>query len=237
MINSFVPIFEKYFQQLNQQLEIHITNGDTFNLNNYVIQTSMKVIYETNFGGKEIDSELTYELFDEYLESVARRLFTPPLHIDSIYRWSSNYTKDSFYLKRFFEIFTRIAKERLDSTKLDSNGNHKLFIDELLKHISGDPIDNNPVLVHNLATVFMAGYDTTAVTISNVCLMLAMHPEVDKRLEEELFENYREGDVIDGDLLKRFTYLEQVIKETMRLYPSAPFAARSNIKDVTLGKQ
>lgn len=238
MVNSFIPAFEKHFQQLNKELETHVVVGDTFNFNEYSVQTAMKVIFETNFGGEVIDPELTHELFEGYLDNVARRILTPLLHMDFIYRFSKQYKEDTYFLNKFNEIFSRIAKKRseknLNNGSIEGRG---LFIDELLKHTKGEELNfENQVLIENMATVFMAGYDTTALTISNVCLMLAMHPEIDGKLEEELFEDYKPGDVIDNELLKRLTYLDKVVKETLRLYPSAPFALRSNMKDVHLGK-
>lgn len=59
--------------------------------------------------------------------------------------------------------------------------------------------------------------------------MLAMHPEVDKKLEIELIENYKLNEPIDYDLIKRLKYLDMVVKETMRLFPASPISPRESV--------
>lgn len=52
--------------------------------------------------------------------------------------------------------------------------------------------------------------------MSYTIMMLAMYPEIDKKVEQEIFEHYTPGDEITNELLKKMTYLEQVLKEAMR---------------------
>jgi len=77
-------------------------------------------------------------------------------------------------------------------------------------------------------TVFFAGHETTARTMSATWYALASNPMVAKRLHEEL-------DTVLGDRfptledLHHLPYTLQVIKEVLRLYPAAPFYARDAI--------
>lgn len=64
------------------------------------------------------------------------------------------------------------------------------------------------------------------------CLALAIHPEVDAKLEAELKENFHSDDDVDYDLVKRLPYLDMVFKETLRLFPPAPAFPREALKDV-----
>lgn len=64
--------------------------------------------------------------------------------------------------------------------------------------------------------------------------MLAMHPEIDFKVEKELNENYKLGDEVDYDLLKRLPYLDMVVKETLRLFAPAPFIPREALYDVEI---
>lgn len=61
--------------------------------------------------------------------------------------------------------------------------------------------------------------------------MLAMHPEVDAKLEDEIFTFYSGESAIDYDLIKQLTYLDMVLKETLRLFPSSPISPRESISD------
>ena len=201
---------------------------------------------ETNFGQEEVDSEFTHELFESYLDNVSKRIFKPFLHPDFMYKLSQLARDDNAIMDKFYKIFGRVAQKRLakleDSSELqdkennNNNGCQRLFIDEILRHCKDQGYENNPVLIENMFTIFMAGYDTTALTISNVILLLAMHPDADRRMQGELFENYQPGEEIDQDLFKRLPFLDGVMKEALRLFPPAPISIRTNMEDVTLSK-
>ncbi|MFB6140303.1 MAG: cytochrome P450 [Halosimplex sp.] len=70
-------------------------------------------------------------------------------------------------------------------------------------------------------TLLLAGHETTALALTFTFFLLAQHPRVEETLRAELDETLG-GDpptVTDmGDL----PYLEQVVKESMRLYPPVP---------------
>lgn len=74
-------------------------------------------------------------------------------------------------------------------------------------------------------TMVLAGHETTANALNWTFLLLAQHPEIGARLDEEL------GGLGKGPLgvndLSRLRYTEAVIKEAMRLYPPVWLIARS----------
>lgn len=65
--------------------------------------------------------------------------------------------------------------------------------------------------------------------------LIGSHPDVQDRLHEEM-DNIFGGDrtrLVTTEDLRQMTYLECVIKESLRLYPSGPFFARQLAEDVT----
>jgi cytochrome P450 len=77
-------------------------------------------------------------------------------------------------------------------------------------------------------TTYVAGHETTARTLTFAWYALATNPGVAERLHEEL-DRVLGGRMPTAEDLPRLPYLLQVIKETMRLYPSVPFYARDAI--------
>ncbi|HSG16420.1 MAG TPA: cytochrome P450, partial [Anaerolineae bacterium] len=79
-------------------------------------------------------------------------------------------------------------------------------------------------------TIFFAGHETTARTLTFLWYALSQNPEVEKHLHEEI-------DAVIGrslptlDDLKQLDYTLRVIKETLRLYPPAPIYVRDTIAD------
>jgi cytochrome P450 len=85
-------------------------------------------------------------------------------------------------------------------------------------------------------TVFGAGHETTAATLTWTFYVLSQHPEVEAELHAEL------DAVLGGRLptfndLPKLTYTEKVIKETMRLYPPAWSVTREPISNVRLAEK
>jgi cytochrome P450 len=74
-------------------------------------------------------------------------------------------------------------------------------------------------------TLFMAGHETTAVTLSWAWYLLAQHPEVEARLADELRAVLGDRPPSVADL-PGLTYAEAIISESMRLYPPAYAMAR-----------
>jgi cytochrome P450 len=79
-------------------------------------------------------------------------------------------------------------------------------------------------------TLLLAGHETTAITLTWAFHLLLQHPAVDARLAEEVrnieptFAN-----------LPRLKYAEQVVMETMRLFPPAWAVGREPVEDVEIG--
>ena len=79
-------------------------------------------------------------------------------------------------------------------------------------------------------TIFFAGHETTAHTMTFLFYALATHPEVEARLHGEITAVLGDRMPTIADL-KRLPYTLQVIKETLRLYPAAPLYARDVVAD------
>lgn len=68
-------------------------------------------------------------------------------------------------------------------------------------------------------------------------LMLAMHPELQERVYEEVKTiPFAEGVDITHTDVSDLTYLDMFIKETMRMFPALSFLTRSVSKDIQIGK-
>ncbi|KAF9695590.1 hypothetical protein EKO04_006412 [Ascochyta lentis] len=76
--------------------------------------------------------------------------------------------------------------------------------------------------VHETNLVIIAGADTNAITVSNVCYLLCQHPEYQQKLYEELSDlPVHEGVISDQHLMGK-PWLLSIINETLRLYPPVP---------------
>jgi cytochrome P450 len=73
--------------------------------------------------------------------------------------------------------------------------------------------------------------------ISEAILMLAMHPEVQQKVVDEIKCVFGSSDApIDYESLNECKYLDFVVKETMRLFPVLPASAREATEDIEAGE-
>ncbi|MFN2221485.1 MAG: cytochrome P450 [Chloroflexota bacterium] len=83
-------------------------------------------------------------------------------------------------------------------------------------------------------TVFFAGHETTARTLTFLWYALSQNPEVERQLHEEI-DRVVGRRIPTLEDLKQLAYTLRVIKETLRLYPPAPIYVRDAIADDEVG--
>jgi cytochrome P450 len=83
-------------------------------------------------------------------------------------------------------------------------------------------------------TLFLAGHDTTALTLSWLWYLLAQNPEVDAKLHAEVRGVLGDRPPTIEDL-PRLPYVDQVVREGIRLYPAAYAFGREALVDCELG--
>ena len=132
----------------------------------------------------------------------------------------------SFYFIKF-AIFTDSTDEQNDEVKAESR-----------KTLSEVEIIANSVIF------FIAGFETTASTISHCLFELTRNPDVQERLHKEIKEAMKKNESMDFNelVINHIPYLEAVVKETLRMYPPLTELVRRvtvdkyQLKDVTLEK-
>lgn len=78
----------------------------------------------------------------------------------------------------------------------------------------------------------VGGTDTTTVTLSSTLIMLAIHQDIQDKVMAELHEVFDDQhSPVTFDDISKLTYLEMVIKESLRHYPVGPFIARKTSED------
>lgn len=85
-----------------------------------------------------------------------------------------------------------------------------------------------------LVTFFLAGHETTSQALTWTFYLLSQHPDVVAKLHDE-FERVLGGRVPRFEDFDSLPYTEQVVKESMRLYPPVFAVARKAAADTRIG--
>ncbi|KAI0294197.1 cytochrome P450 monooxygenase CYP63 [Russula brevipes] len=126
------------------------------------------------------------------------------------------------------EALSRKAKRREANgdTKVSTRDDDAVFLDYL-----ADRTDDIEHIRYELITFLIASRDTTSSLLTFVMYLLALHPDVCTRLRDEVLDTFGPAGAPTYGHLKKMEYLHVVLKETLRLFPSAPLVARTSRDD------
>ncbi len=88
-------------------------------------------------------------------------------------------------------------------------------------------------LIDEILTLIVAGHETTASTLNLTWYLISQHPEVERKLSNEL---YTLTSTPEFDDLPSFLYARQIIEEAMRLYPAGWLVTRRALRADRLGE-
>ncbi len=101
------------------------------------------------------------------------------------------------------------------------------------RDLEGRPMSDK-ALIDELMTLIVAGHETSAITLSWMWYLLSQHPDVERRLHQEL-DALGDKPAPDFADAERLGYCKQVMFETLRLYPPVWLFSRRALQDDTAG--
>jgi cytochrome P450 len=207
-----------------------LQDGSTVDMSEEMRQLTLSVVAQTLFGtdiadeADEIGRVIT-ELAEIYL-----RVKSP---IGQLLNWLPFLPGN-----RRFER----AKRRLDDTIyriIDARRSSPDSRDDLLAMLLAAQYEDGATMPASLVrdevvSLFLAGHETTGITLTWMWYVLAQHPEIEARFHEELDE------VLSGRLpepgdVERLPFTRKIVAEVVRLYPAIYVIPRRAIEACTLG--
>ncbi|XP_030758710.1 cytochrome P450 9e2-like [Sitophilus oryzae] len=94
------------------------------------------------------------------------------------------------------------------------------------------------VIAAQALAFFFAGFETSATVLSFISYELAIKPEIQKKLHQEIDETLlKNSGKLDYEAVLKMKYLDQVISEVLRLYPPAFAISRVCTKNYVIDKK
>ncbi|MBE9168292.1 cytochrome P450 [Pleurocapsales cyanobacterium LEGE 06147] len=181
-------------------------------LRNYTFDIASTLLVGTDGGSHTALGEL----FEEWCAG----LFTIPITL--------SWTKFGKALHAREELLKHIEKIILKRQQADNPGNDALGLLIKARDEEGNSLSIEELKDQILLLLF-AGHETLTSAIASFCLLTAQHPEVLQRLQQEQQQLYSSTPLTLEDL-KQMTYLEQVLKEVLRIIPPVGGGFRAAIE-------
>ncbi|XP_055947998.1 cytochrome P450 3A8-like [Argiope bruennichi] len=121
-------------------------------------------------------------------------------------------------------------KEDIASNYGENDAGHHIFKTTTSKKLSTDE------LVAQCVIFFIAGYDTTATTLTMATYFLALHQDIQDKVRAEVDSLLKEHNgKLTYEAVQSMKYLDNVISETLRIYPISVRLERRAEEDYKLG--
>lgn len=126
--------------------------------------------------------------------------------------------------------------EHVITEHVAGRGEHGSMVDMLVRRMKRSPELGLDVqaLRNEAATIFMAGHETTAATLTWAFYLLAKAPWAEAALHAELDRVLGEREPTAEDVAQ-LPYARAVIEETLRLYPPVPILPRQALEATQIG--
>ncbi|CAH8315336.1 unnamed protein product [Eruca vesicaria subsp. sativa] len=136
-----------------------------------------------------------------------------------IIRWVTNFEKRAKILGKQFDGFLQrlVDEKRADKERGQTLIDHLLSLQEIQPDYYTDVIIKGIIL-----TMILAGTETTAVTLEWALSNLLNHPEILKKARAEIDDKIGSDRLLEESDIENLPYLQYIVSETLRLYPSVP---------------
>lgn len=189
-----------------------------------MVRATFDVISNVTFSGSgAMDSEVVHKAIDAYIAQIGRVSLFDVVGIPTwVPRPGRMFRPNT--LKDMKAVADRSIRERKASGA-------KPVPDLLDLLLAGEDPEtkkrmNTDELRDNLLTFIVAGHETTALTLSWALYLCAFDPSVQDKLRAEA-QSVLQGRTATAEDCANLPYTEQVIKETLRLYPPAAIVSRT----------
>ncbi|XP_021704581.1 cytochrome P450 4C1 [Aedes aegypti] len=244
VVANFAPSFNEYAEAQLKYLD-RFVGAEAFDmlpkLSFYVLSSTLANLFKVQLHSHEYDfMEKFVNNSEQMWINMFRRVYKPWLIPEFIYRLTPSYKMELQQVGKLRALSEEIVEARKVLQQKshpgdDHNASSEVLIERLerLTYKTGDM--TNEEMMDNIDTFLFAAVDTTTSTMASTLLMMAIHPEVQERVYQEVSQVVP-NDYIAIEDLPNLVYLERVMKETMRLIPIAGMLNRVCEKELQVGE-
>ncbi|KAF3442604.1 hypothetical protein FNV43_RR16520 [Rhamnella rubrinervis] len=233
-LDRSVEIREQELVKLLESVKTRAREGEAFDLSRGLTRltnnTICRMAMSTRCSGTDNEAEKIHKVVKDCLMLAGKLSTGDILGPLKVLDFSGNGKKLVSALNYFDQLVEKIMKEHEDKA---SSGAQDLT--DILLEIYRDPkaelkLSRNDIKSF-LLDIFMAGTDTSSAAMQWAMGELINHPQAFKKLREEINTVVGPNRLVKESDIPNLPYLRAVIRETLRLHPSAPLIIRECAED------
>lgn len=226
-IASYSAVIADFAGQLSQRWQDGSVMDIGQEMRELTLRIIMKILFNSEYPGQlqEISDAMT--TVNEYLVARGRNPLGMTLH-----KLPLPFNRR---FARAMEVLDRMVYGYIQDHQSNPDAGDVLSMLMAARDGENDPAGmSHKQLRDETITLFTAGHETTSMALTWAWYLLSQHPEVADRLLQEL-QTVLDGRTPQSSDLPALKYTEQVLTESMRLYPPAWCTTRKAINDVRVG--
>ncbi|MBV8634666.1 MAG: cytochrome P450 [Burkholderiaceae bacterium] len=239
-IKAYFPQLVKVALRLRQRWSKAAQEGRAVELDDELKRYTVDIIAGLAFGTEvnTIDGgeDVIQRQMDVILPAVARRSIAPfPYWRYFKLPQDRKLDRSMKFMQDAIEHLIKEARARIDADpSLKERPQNLLEAMIAAADLGGSGVDDVAV-GGNVATMLLAGEDTTANTIAWVLYLLTRHPASLARVREEVARVAPAPEEFSVEQMDGLDYLDACIQEAMRLKPVAPFLPLEALRETVVG--
>ncbi|XP_057380168.1 cytochrome P450 3A41-like [Daphnia carinata] len=188
---------------------------------------------------------------DNEFMTKAKAVFSPPANKSPLIMIPFTFPNlmatfaDRIFFPKEFEFFTNLLTDLIQQRSNSTEKYHDFVevatnaIMEYTKTVNGkempmwDREEVDEIVISQSMLFLLAGFDTTATTLTNSAFLLARNPGVQDRLYKEIIEKHKHFGEVNHEMILDFPYVDHVIHEVLRMCPPVIRVERGCNKEVT----
>ncbi|CAO1394853.1 unnamed protein product [Diamesa serratosioi] len=256
VLDNFCEVFGEHANTLVNELnKLSGDVGKAINIYPLITRAALSIICETAMGIKVQTQQQNSD--NEYVKSVyafselaLQRFLRPWLHFEFIWKRSSMYKEYTAALNILHNYTMKVIQERKLARNIEKANNERLlsddnnigrkkrraFLDLLLDGNEMEHLLTDDDIRQEVDTFMFEGHDTTTAGISWALYLIGSHPDVQDKIAEEMNRIFGDDKTIIPTIhqLNEMKYLESVLKESLRIFPSVPSMSRKLSEDIEI---
>ncbi|PPQ87646.1 hypothetical protein CVT25_011484 [Psilocybe cyanescens] len=252
--------FEIYDRNWNVSVKLardRLAEGHSIDIQDLIARFTLDSASEFLFGGNvgslsagipyhsSVSKKNTREFYNHpstpFVKAFAEGLILSTKRLSMGPEWPlAEFTKDKVLpLRRIMDDFTDpLMRMALAKREQDLSSDKDATTDEkeestLLSHLVNRTQDPK-ILKDELINLLVAGRDTTMCLLAFSVYMLAEHPDIEKRLRQEIYEKVGFTEAPKYEHMREMRFMRAFLNEVLRLYPPVPSNSRQTTKPVVL---